>query len=246
MEGPFDRAIVKQSVVSYFYGSKPGGWTRLKKGNWVGPWRPYGMTEQIVDVLKDRKRPTAGAQELAQAIYDAIGDMPVLDFLERLAELCADNGKSLRWTTPLGLPVINCYYEPEEKRIETRVNDRRRTTTLVIGNTDDVAKEKSRNSAAANFVHSADATHLQLVALAVAEQGIGMVSVHDSFGCLAPHAERFKAIIHEQFRRLHECHNLLDEVRESARAILPSHIELPPLPETGSLELDQISFFAFK
>src|SRR5262249_22344654 len=52
MESPFDREIVKQPAMSYFYGSRPGGFAK-KKG---GKWRPHGMTRQIIDVLKERRK----------------------------------------------------------------------------------------------------------------------------------------------------------------------------------------------
>jgi ribosomal protein L13 len=72
--------------MSYFYGSKPGGWAKPKKGK---RWRPFGMTKQIADVLKDRKQSTKGAKDLAYAIYRAIEGMvpsakAVRDFLEQL------------------------------------------------------------------------------------------------------------------------------------------------------------------
>jgi DNA-directed RNA polymerase len=73
-----------------------------------------------------------------------------------------------------------------------------------------------------------------------------MVSVHDSFGCLAPRAERFKAIIHEQFSQLHERNKLLDGVLQQAKTALPQKTKLPPIPETGTLKLKDIPFFAFK
>lgn len=75
-----------------------------------------------------------------------------------------------------------------------------------------------------------------------------MVSVHDCFGTIAPHAKRLNEIIREQFRRLHKRHNLLNDVRESARRDLPKSTELPLPPEIGDLELDEIlsSFHAFK
>jgi hypothetical protein len=75
MNGPFDREIVKQPAMSYFYGSRPGGFARPKKGDWKGRWRPYGMTKQVIDVLKERKQSTKDVKELAHAIYKAIGDM---------------------------------------------------------------------------------------------------------------------------------------------------------------------------
>jgi DNA-directed RNA polymerase len=86
---------------------------------------------------------------------------------------------------------------------------------------------------------------LQLVALAAAKEGISMVSVHDCFGCLAPRAERFKEIIGEQFRKLHESY-LLAEVWESARQDLSAAAKkkLPPIPERGNVELEPW-YFAF-
>ena len=47
MEGPFDRKIVKQPAMSYFYGSRAGGFVKDKRGR----WQPYGMTKQIIGVL---------------------------------------------------------------------------------------------------------------------------------------------------------------------------------------------------
>ena len=89
--------------------------------------------------------------------------------------------------------------------------------------------------------------HLQMVAIAAAAENIAMVSVHDSFGCLAPHAQRFNEIIREQFVRLHTQHDLLGAVLESARRTLPRGVELPALPEKGTLDPGQVlsSFFAF-
>ena len=241
-DDPFDRTIVKQPTMSYFYGSRAGGFTKDKKGR----WQSYGMTKQIIAVLKERKRnSTKGAKELAHAIHSAIEGMvprakAVRDFLEQLAKLCADNGKPLRWPTAPGLSVISEYHPADAKDIETRLNGRRKTTKLVVGDKEGIKRKKAVNSVTANFVHSVDAAHLQLIALAAAKAGISMVSVHDCFGCLAPRAGAFIDIILQQFVRLHEQHNLLNEARESARRDLPKGTVLPPLPEIGSLEIRNV------
>jgi DNA-directed RNA polymerase len=245
MTGPDDREIMKQPAMSYFYGSEAGGFAQVKKGKWRGPWRPHGMTKQIVDVLKERKQPTSGAKELADAIYNAIKDMvpraaEARDFLEELADLCAKEGKPLRWTTAHGLQVISLYHEPLKKTISVNLNGRRRDVNFVIGDKKDIWKTKAANSAAANFVHSADATHLQAVAIEAARAGIEMVCVHDCFGCLAPRARHFKTmIIPLQFVYLHR-RNLLAEVLESAQKDLLKNTKLPPLPETGNLKLEDV------
>jgi DNA-directed RNA polymerase len=247
MAGPCDRAIVKRPGMTYFYGSEAGGFSI--KG------RPYGMTEQVCEVLKERRQTTKGAHLLARAIYEAIeGTVPsakeVRDYSQQLAELCASENKPLRWTTPLGLPVHNRYHEPEIAIIRTPLKGgRSRRTKLVVGDKEKILKRKAVNAVAANVVHSIDAAHLQLVALAAAEEGISMVSVHDCFGCLAPHAQRLNEIIREQFVQLHKRNNLLANVWASARRDLSaaSRKKLPPPPKIGDLDLDQVlnSYHAF-
>src|SRR5262249_53726971 len=159
-----------------------------------------------------------GARELAFTIYRVIKRMvpkatAVREFLEQLAKLCADNGKALRWTTALGLPVINRYHEPKIKTITVSLNGRRRRVNLTVGDRGGIDKKKAVDAVTANFTHSVDASHLQLVALAAANDGIVMVSVHDCFGTVAPHVSRLGAIIREQFVQLHKL-DLLNGVRE--------------------------------
>jgi DNA-directed RNA polymerase len=249
MQGESDRDIVKQPAMSYFYGSRPGGWQKLKNGR----WRAYGMTRQIIDVLKERrKNSTEGAKELARTIYGVIGDMvprakAVRDFLEELTKLCAQEGKPLRWTWPAGLPVINCYHKPDGTRIEVLLNGRRRTFDFVVGDKDDIDGKTATNSVTANFVHSLDAAHLQAVAIEAARAGIETVCVHDCFGCVAPRAWRLKEAIHVKFVQLHR-HDLLAGVLASARAILPKNTKLPSLPQAGTLKLEDmyLNYHAFK
>jgi DNA-directed RNA polymerase, mitochondrial len=247
MQGPFDREIVKQPAMSYFHGARAGGWAKDKRGK----WHSFGMTKQVVVVLKDREKSSEGARELAEAIYEVIEDMvplatAVRAFLEHLATQAVDKGEHLRWTTPLGLPVINRYHPPKIARISVSLNGRRRRVKLVTGDKEGIAKKKAVNAVTANFVHSVDAALLQMVALAAAKEGICMVSVHDCFGTIPSRAGRLGNIIREQFVRLHKRHNLLNEVRESAKRDL--RIEPPPAPETGNAEIEDVlaSFFAFK
>jgi DNA-directed RNA polymerase, mitochondrial len=261
MEGPFDRALVKRSVMSFFYGSEPGRFSKNKSGRWVA----HGMTKQVYDILKDRKMPQhidcqswstnakliarrmfeqMAAKLLADEINKAIENMvprakEVRDRLQQLAKLCAKENKPLRWTTPLGLPVHNRYHLPETEIISVTLNGRRRRVKLVVDDKEGIDKKKAINAVAANFVHSLDAAHLQSIALGAAEEGISMVSVHDCFGCLAPRAKRFKEIICERFVRLHKPY-LLARVWESARQDLSAagKEKLPPLPERGDHELE--------
>jgi DNA-directed RNA polymerase len=83
-----------------------------------------------------------------------------------------------------------------------------------------------------------------MVVLAAAAEGIEMVSVHDCFGCLAPHAKRLNEIIREKFVEVHE-YDWLGSLRERARR---DGVKLPPPPEKGDLDLKGVlqSEHAFK
>ena len=212
------------------------------------------MTEQIVDVLKERGMSTKGAHKFAKAIYDATEElMPaakaVRDFVEKIASICAKYNVPLRWTTRLGFPVVNAYYDADIETYSVKIGDRRRRTNVITGEKDEIKRARSRNSATANFTHSVDACHLQMVALATRQANIPLATIHDCFGTLAPHVGQLNEILLEKLHQLHS-HNLLNELLESAKHDLPksAHHELPELPKIGNLDIEGVlkSFFAFK
>jgi len=206
-------------------------------------------------VLKERGQSPKDAHKLVKAAYDVIEEMmsaakEVRNFLEKIAKVYTECNKSMRWETPLGLPVLNAYYEPlPPQRFSVTIAGKRRRANLITGDTDDV-DDGAWRKITANFVHSSDACHLHMVANATAEEAIPLVTIHDCFGTTAPHAKRLNEIIREQFVGLHEDYNWLEQVLASAKRDLPksSHHKLPKLPERGNLNLTGVlqSFFAFK
>jgi DNA-directed RNA polymerase len=167
------------------------------------------------------------------------------DWLERLARLAAKKGKPLRWVTPLGLALINIYQPAKVKNLSVVVNGRKRSVKLTVGDKDGIDKKKAANAVTANIVHSVDAAHLQVVALAAAREGIEMVSVHDCFGTIAPDACRLNEIIREQFIDLHKRHNWLSNFWASAKR---DGVEVAPFSDIGTLDLEQVrkSFSAYR
>jgi DNA-directed RNA polymerase len=252
MNGPLDRKIVKQPVMSYFYGA-----TRI------------GMSEQILEIIKDRNKRLPNRRKiparanilgpygvngfenkflpymLADALYGLIGEnapkaVAAMEFLQAIAEIGAEYKESIRWTTALGFPVVNAYYEPDKKRIGGRQLRR----TFVIGDKDKIHKDDAMDGIAANFIHAADAAFLQLIAIAAKKEGIPMVSVHDCAGTLAPRAGRLNEIARDQFERLHG-RNLLNDILRATQLRLPKTAQLPNPPPIGNLALEQVaqSFF---
>jgi DNA-directed RNA polymerase len=90
---------------------------------------------------------------------------------------------------------------------------------------------------------------MRTVNAAVVEGITSIATVHDSFGCLASRAERFRKIILEEFVRMYEKHDVLAEVLNQARADLTGNTKRMPTatPEYGWLDLKKVlgAEFAF-
>ena len=146
--------------------------------------------------------------------------------------------------------MLNAYYKPiEPQPISVKIGGKRRQTSIIIGDTDDV-DDAAWRKITANLVHSSDACHLHMVANATTKEAIPLVTIHDCFGTTAPHARRLNEIIREQFVQLHENYDWLEHVLASAKRDLPKfvHHKLPESPQRGNLDLSGVlqSFFAFK
>jgi DNA-directed RNA polymerase len=170
-----------------------------------------------------------------------------MKFLQAIANALAHEGKPVSWTTPVGIPWINRYHEPEVSRVQLFLNDGgvkvRTQVSVATGSKKEIDKAKAANGVAPNFVHALDAAHLLLVANAAAAHGITSVAtVHDSFGCLAPQATRFNAIIREQFALMYSTHDVLTEILEQAsHDLTPTNQQrLPTRPVNGPLDLQEI------
>jgi DNA-directed RNA polymerase, mitochondrial len=251
LKGGITRKLVKRNVMTYSYNSKV-----------------YGMTEQLredtMDVLTRQVREGklvehpfgpdegyAASKYLARHIYEAIEEVIqqpawAMAFLQKLAKAMAHEGKSLRWTTPVGLPWINHYPKDGTKQVKLWLyNGGVRvpyTVKLAIGDLPDMDKSAAVNGVTPNFVHACDAAHLLRTVNAAATEGISsIVTVHDSFGCLPSRAARFRRLIREQFVLMFQEHDVLHEVFDRARADLgnPNDKRMPAgPPDKGSLDIE--------
>jgi DNA-directed RNA polymerase len=238
-----DREIVKQNVMTFTYGSTL-----------------FGMAEQQRAKLNKRQKHSFGnarmqkktAMFLAKHVRAAIEEVVVLpaqamNFLQNVARALAKENKPVCWTTPTGLPWINRYYEEDKKRVRLFLHDRGVRISympVIYAEGKAINKKKSINGIAPNFVHACDAAHLMRVVIRAASEGIkNLATVHDSFGCLAPRANRFRQIIREEFVRMYEEHDVLAEILEQARNDLSKQQNkkaLPKLPPYGLLDIKEV------
>ena len=187
---------------------------------------------------------------LARVVYNAITETVgrpavAMGFLQGIARTLAHEGKPTSWHTPLGFPVVMRYPNVTTTRVKLLLHDKgvqREIKPSIAVELAGIDKRRSASAVAPSFVHSLDACHLMMVALAAKADGItNMAFVHDSFGCLPNDADRFRDVIREQFYDLYH-HNdvLFDILREAAGQLDTSWHRLPNLPDKGHYDLNEI------
>ncbi len=242
------RSVVKRNVMTYSYSSKKFGMGRQQVEDLMRPLSIDVLAGALDEHPFGDDDGLAASKYLAAHVYDAIEQVvhrpaQAMTFLQKLARVLAHEGKPLSWTTPTGLPWINRYHESNVKRVELWLQDARVTVTTADGHKKEIAKDRAANGVAPNFVHALDAAHLILTVNACVREGItSLATVHDSFGCLAPQAGRFRDIIREQFVEMYETHDVLAEALACAKRDLTVHNwdRLPAIPARGTLNLKEV------
>lgn len=121
---------------------------------------------------------------------------------------------SVIWTTPLGLPIVQPYRRAGKKQIATLLQ------TIFIEDPDasrPVNAMKQSSAFPPNFIHSLDATHMLMSAVACHKKGMSFASVHDSYWTHACDVDNMNEVIRDQFIELHSqpiMENLITEFKE--------------------------------
>lgn len=211
------------------------------------------------------------AAYMAALIWEAVNIVVVraaegMRFLQKCASMLAHESKPATWVTPMGLPVENMYQEWDTQRINMFLSDRRvnvKDATVTDRVTEDgsvekrltiqfntkptgvIKKSKCKSTIAANWIHSLDAAHLQAAVNAATKVGItDMLLIHDSFSTHACDTSEFQGVIKQTFVDMYLTHDVFAEFRERTLADLSPKqaAKLPPLPEKGLLDLEQVMF----
>jgi DNA-directed RNA polymerase len=195
-----------------------------------------GMRDKIVEVyagLFENEPPDDAATFLARAVRLACRDVlplpcGIMDYIRNLARHRLKQGKFLEWRSLSGFPFVNVYQHPKIVPLDLRFGIRSRYK-VADGATSKVKKEKMLNAASPNFIHSLDAAHLICTVLAANREGIhDILTVHDSYSCLAPFARRFGQITRREMAMLH--------VLDPLAALSKANGDPLPLPKRGNLD----------
>lgn len=227
---------------------------------------PYGSTryscrefvqEYINETTEDRKEKDRGYVSplhemefdasifLARYVWDAIGDTVIaareaMDWLRETARVLAKEELPVNWTTPDGFPVLQAYANVSHRRVKTKFGDQLVYLSVAEENKDRLDSRRQSNGVAPNWVHSMDGTHLRMAVSLGFDNGVDSFAVvHDSFGTHAADTDMLSACLRETFVDLYEG-NVLQDFADEVSPILSGEASLPPLPEMGSLDLEQV------
>ncbi len=253
LDHKIDRKVTKRATMTLCYGSKQYGWREQLMEDFM---REY--TKEVELGTRDKhpfKEPGKASAYMAKKLDVALrktvkAAVEGMDWLQEVASLLAAENKPVIWTTPIGFPVVNGYYEPILRQVDIKIKGKRKRQQLLLGYTDQLKRSKQRSTIAPNFVHSYDAAHLMMVALEAKKQGINsFLLIHDSFGCLPADMGVFSVIVKSQFVKLYENHDPFQSVYENAIIALSEKGkgQLSPPPSKGTLDIQSVinSQYAF-
>ena len=224
----------------------------------------FGMTDQIKDFLKEQEvdgKPYPidmdkfhAAKYITGHIDQAITETvvsakSVMDWLQKVAKVAAQDGLPVSWTTPAGLPVQQGYRKTKQKRINCHFGGIN-VQAAFAEETEQINKRRQASGIAPNYVHSMDASHLMLTVGQAVDDGLhDFAVIHDSFGCHAADAGHLGWAIRKTFVDQYTP-DRLEEFRQQIKEQLPDHLakKVPEVPEKGDLDIesvmDSMYFFA--
>jgi Autographiviridae RNA polymerase len=202
---------------------------------------------RALKLKKDEQLPPRLLDWFVPLVRDAMekalpGATQTMRFMRDIAEMWADAGKTLWMHSPTGVPVCNLEYKPDLQRPKLWLDDKEVRHWAVMDDLDEIDVSACKRGAAANLVHSLDASHLAFVALACEGAGIPLACVHDCFGTLACHVDELREILLRELRAMYENIDPLQNIYDRARVALgPMNRTWPILPSRGSLDLSRVT-----
>ncbi|NP_001289520.1 DNA-directed RNA polymerase 2, chloroplastic/mitochondrial [Nicotiana sylvestris] len=222
-----DRKLVKQTVMTSVYGVTY-----------------IGARDQIKRRLKERGAIADDSELFGAACYaakvtlTALGEMfeaarSIMTWLGECAKIIASENEPVRWTTPLGLPVVQPYRKIGRHLIKTSLQ-----ILTLQRETEKVMVKRQRTAFPPNFIHSLDGSHMMMTAVACRRAGLNFAGVHDSYWTHACDVDKLNRILREKFVELYEA-PILEKLLESFQTSYPTLL-FPPLPERGDFDMRDV------
>ncbi|KAI9092058.1 hypothetical protein K1719_027993 [Acacia pycnantha] len=161
-----DRKLVKQTVMTSVYGVTY-----------------VGARDQIMQRLKERNAMEDDSEMFGAACYaakttlEALEEMfeaarSIMNWLEECAKVIASENQPVRWTSPLGLPVVQPYRHLGRQPVKTTLQ-----ILTLQRETNKIMAKRQRTAFPPNFVHSLDGSHMMMTAAACKKAGLNFAEL---------------------------------------------------------------------
>lgn len=233
------RKVTKRSVMTLAYGSKEYGFRDQIYEDIISK----DMQEQKENSVFSDANCWQASAYMAKLIWNAVRTTVVaavegMKWLQDCAKLVTKKGQVVTWTTPMGLPIQQSYMECESRQVRLRCAGKniRLYSLNMTGNID---KRAQAQGVAPNFIHSMDASHLQLTVCNAVDAGIHhFAMIHDSYGAPVAQAKHMYKVVRESFIKMYTDHDVLESFRDDMKKL--SDTKLPDFPARGILDLKEI------
>ena len=245
------RKEVKRNTMTYGYSSVERGFCDQILEDLMATLRrdvAHGRLDK--HPFGDNKSQVKHAALLAKVNYQAVQEVvkSVADgmkFLQELTDAVSKEGKTLRWQTPCGFPVVQSYTKWIPKKVRIYLWDRQikkeRWTQLTVReeNPFKIDTKKMRSAVAANAVHSLDAAHMVNTILMALDNGVeDFFVIHDSFATTCADTWTMYHCVRHAFVDQYESGCFFEEIRSQvAQRVSDPNKVLPPVPTKGTLDI---------
>ena len=239
--GIIDRKLTKRSVMVMPYGGTMTSTMRYVEES----VRDNLDGDELTAMFGDEQ--VKAVCYLATIVHNATRDVvqaaPVaMKFLQDVANVAAQAGIHIHWTTPHGFVAKQTYIKYKSKDLDLLVGSTRLRTKL-LDPTDKIDTQRSRNSVSPNFVHSLDACAMMTTVNKAAAKGIKHFRmVHDDYGTHAADTPVLARCLREAFVELYENNDVLKQFRDEVKKQIPKelHAKLPKLPRKGKFDISSV------
>lgn len=229
------RKVVKQTVMTHVYGVTFVGAreqiaNRLKEIDSIPAAKVFRLSHYLASKVLEAVRELF---ESAHLIQKWLGDNATC--ITRAIDLNCDamskNKKpefmsSVIWTTPLGLPIVQPYRKEKRHQISTELQSVYITDPYAFQG---VNSRKQRTAFPPNYIHSLDATHMLMSAVACSKRGICFAAVHDSYWTHAGSVEVLNEELRKCFVRLHS-EDLIAQLRTEFKERYSHLVQVVQIP----------------
>ena len=233
LEVGFNRKFTKSNTMTYSYSSTQ-----------------QGRRDQMEDFLAknfsgvDKAFRTAvanyAAKVNAEAITQVVQAAPsVMKWLQDAARVLAQSDMPIRWTTPMGLPIMQRYMASTAERLRLFFQGKETKVTLTVNDPKKLDRRKQAAGVSPNYIHSLDSAHLMMTVLKCKQKGINsFAAIHDSYGTHAADLTELSITLRETFIEIYSVDRLA-KLRDEMLEQFPD-AKLPELPAKGTLNLEEV------